>query len=264
MKAIETPAGKFKGRCINLNDVRGIYAGRAGVVCGAGPSLRFVDARLYKHVVIAVNDAFDKLPLSPYYSSCDPSMTQHWHWDNVRSSNCVTAVTTAWGFGSKGQMAGVDRNRVLHFGRHDGLKMLPSDGKLIFGPSSAHVAAHLAYVMGCSPIYLVGCDCRCESGKKYYWEFQNQPRGGMKDGAATYVLSEMKRLGKKPKPGNYDEWYRLDGTPTGSGLYNWGAMKEINPNVNIIDASGRSGGAIAQAGIYPSIDVLDVMGRRKT
>ena len=264
MQVVKTPAGKFKGRCINLNDVRGIYAGSAGVVCGAGPSLRFVDSRLYRHVVIAVNDAFSKLPKSPYYFSCDPSMVVHLHWCEVLASRCVVSVVLPeWRFKENGKMAGVDKSRVLHIPLHESMKMLPSDGKLVQGPSSAHVAAHLAYVMGCSPIYLVGCDCRCEDGKKYYWEFQNQPRGGMKDGAATYVLSEAKRCGKVQKKGHYDDWYKLDGTPTGDGMDGWRAMKQHNPGVNIIDASGRSGGAIAAAGIYPGVDVLDVMGRRK-
>ncbi len=255
---------RLKGRCLNLGDVRGKHAGRAAVVCGAGPSLRFVDSRMYKHVVIAVNDAFSKLPEAPYYFSTDPSMVMHKHWDEVEATDCVVAVTLPdWCFKENGTMAGVPARRVLHVDKHVAFKMLQTDGKLIYGPSSGHVAVHLAYVMGCSPIYLVGCDCRCESGKKYFWEFQNQPGGGMKDGYATYHLSEMARTGKKLAADQYDDWYKRDGTPTGDGMAGWRQLMKENPGLQLFDASGLAGGgAIAELGVLPSADILDVMGRR--
>ena len=76
---------------MNLGDVRGLYSGRTAVVLGSGPSLRFIDSRLRKHVVIAVNDAFSKAPWADYYFTADPTMVKHWHWDEVVASKCVAA-----------------------------------------------------------------------------------------------------------------------------------------------------------------------------
>ena len=249
---------------MNLGDVRGLYPGRTAVVLGSGPSLRFIDSRLRKHVVIAVNDAFSKAPWADYYFTADPSMTQHWHWDEVVASNCV-AVVEACGWKFVGpKMSGVPKDLILRYERHAGLRMRQKDGKLVMGPSSAHCAVSFAVVLGCTRIYLIGCDCRCEDGKKYYWEFNNQPKGGLKTGEATWYIKESKRVKRKIPKTHFDPWYMKDGTPAGDAVNGWGALVKTNRDVKIIDASGRKGGgALAEAKVMPGADVLTVMGKRK-
>lgn len=246
---------------MSLDNVRGRYRGRSAVVMGAGPSLRLVDQRITRHVTIAVNDAISKVPDSEFYVSDDPSMLRHWHWDVVRSSKClVTVPEKEWGLDGLARN-GVVAGRVVHFPRQlpTGTRMLPSDGKLIYGPSSAHTAVSLAVVLGCSPVYLVGCDCRCVEGKKYFWEFPGQNvKGGMKNGFATHVLSEMKRIGKKLKAGYYDPWFKKDGSPSGDSLTGWRNLRDANPDVKIIDASGpEKGGALAE--VFPTVSMHNLL-----
>ena len=57
----------------------------------------------------------------------------------------------------------------------DGLKLTKEADKPIIGARTASgTAVHLAYIMGCDPIILLGCDCCYMHGKRYFWQFPNE------------------------------------------------------------------------------------------
>ncbi len=162
--------------------LRGLYAGRSALVMGSGPSLRFVtEAMVKKHVSIAVNDAIGKFPGSDFYSTCDPQMLNHRHWGVVQKSSCKIAVgvgifSNDW-LSTLGQKDGIDPERVYPFQMRDPAKrtwnIRRSDKAVVVG-SSAQSAVNIAVILGCNPIYLVGCDCQFLDGKRYYWQFPGE------------------------------------------------------------------------------------------
>lgn len=164
--------------------LRGAYAGRSAIVMGSGPSLRFVtEAMVKKHVSFAVNDAIGKFPGADFYSTCDPQMLNHRHWDVVRKSSCRIAVGVGifandWlsTLGQK-QGDGIDPTRVYPFAMRDPANrtwdIRRADKAIVVG-SSAQSAVNIAVILGCNPIYLVGCDCSFLEGRRYYWQFAGE------------------------------------------------------------------------------------------
>jgi hypothetical protein len=90
-------------------------------------------------------------------------------------------------------------------------------------------AVHFAYIMGCDPIVLLGCDCCYLQGKRYFWQFPNEPR-------AFRITHEP--VFSTPNAGTFDG-KQIDTHGRDFIIY-WAnfAEKAAQVGVNIIDASG--------------------------
>ncbi len=264
-----------------LDEVRGKHKGRAAVIMGSGPSLallrdrktliwkEYEDVRLLlpdtsepdrirKHVTIAINDALLKVPDADYYITADSGMVKYNHWELLRAAS-GTAVLPTDGFNRGGlHRNGFSDDRIVMYDRRrdrQDYTMRQSDRALVFGPSSAHCAISYAVVLGCSPIFLLGCGCRCGgNGKKYFWEMDGQPGpGGTKDGHATFWLSGQARIGAHVPVGAYDLSYNSrTGHKDGAAVEGWRGIADANKDVAIRDASG---GLLSTHGVFPYVEI---------
>ncbi|MEK0337345.1 MAG: DUF115 domain-containing protein [Nitrosopumilus sp.] len=231
-----------------LQDFRDMYKGRPIFVAGAGPSLRFVDSSLAEnHIVIAVNAAIMKFPQAKYFFTCDATMPLTNVWATLEDLNCkIIEANNEEIFG----VTKVLENRMLHFQRkreREDNKMNPDDEHLIFGTSSAHPATHFACVLGGSPIVLLGCDCCLSSEEKMHFSnYDDEPNYYILEEHVSHTL-----LGTKSSP-ELKQIYKGELT---SMFQTWRKIREMNPNIDIINASGGC------LDIFPRED-LDVLLRK--
>ena len=248
-----------------LEDVRGKYRGRSALVMGAGPSLRHVHDRpliqrrhrggvfklpdvprpspLQRHVVIAVNDAVLKMPDADFYFTSDPGMTQYWHWDLVVDSGSTLVLNTP-GFRRESLKLqyDVEPERIILYEKRKAspdVALSEADHRIIYGPSSAHCAVNFAVMLGCKRIYLLGMDCKCVEGHKYFWQFADQPGpGGTRTGHACHHLKALAYFGRKPSKGTYEDFDARTGAPSKPTLNGWIRIARVNPGLLLLDASG--------------------------
>jgi hypothetical protein len=217
---------------------------------GSGTSLRNADDRIYRHVTIAVNDAIAKFPTSSFYFTADPSMVGRRHWEYVQKSECQIGVgvglfSNDWLCGMTMERDGVDPARVYECQMGDpqnrDLRMDPSREELLVG-SCAQTAAHFAVVLGCNPIYLLGCDCRIVDGRRYFWQYEDEPfTGGLKNENAEVLKAAREE-------DNDSELSRFV-------VMQWIRMRELAQGVLIYDAS-----AGLLTGPMPSISMEELLG----
>ncbi len=103
--------------------------------------------------------------------------------------------------------------------------MTPDDEKTIVGTNSVHVAVHIAYLMGCSPIILLGMDCSWEDSKLHFYDWT---------GGNPVVLPDdpLNAAHARPVVANGpDDHQQPD-------LEYWRRMARRNPHVPILNASG--------------------------
>ncbi len=179
----------------SLKQFHGIHAGQPAVVIGAGPSLRHLQPEwLDGFVTFAVNEGFVACPDCDYYLSNDVTVTMRRHWQSLPDARCLLLLHLPGGFTHPAiwQQFPVPDSRRKGFLRwddnaalealgiplkqgDDAWRMDPDDEATVVGVCSSHQAVHIAYLMGCSPIVLLGMDC-CFEGDKFYWyQFGNTP-----------------------------------------------------------------------------------------
>jgi len=248
-----------------LGEIRDSCLGLSAVVMGSGPSLRelrdrtrLVDReiggikfrlpdtrqhdRLREHVVIAVNDAILKVPDADYYVTSDGRMVYYNHWEVVREGRCrVVLPHSSFNYDAL-RRCGITQNRSVIFTRMTPvpvLRLRHSTTKFVT-QSSAMAGLQVAVILGCSPIFLIGCGGRCIEGKKYFWEFDDQPGpGGTKSGHPTaWLMTEATWKRKHPK-GKYDLTFDTNkGGKDTETIQKWGMVSEMNPDLQIINATG--------------------------
>ena len=228
-----------------INKHKGIPA----VVLGSGPSLHTLDWELIKsYITIAVNSAILKAPKSKYYFSCDFGMTVWESWTTLKNLKCdLILYNVDVGFRyleyltGEDTFEGIDESRVYYFDMKDSdLKM--DTVELIRGSTSTQVAVHFAHLLGCSPIYLIGCDCQYVDSKYHYYDFPNE---------RIDKIRKPKYADFKPKnlivqEGNSNKY--LDGH-----FVCWKKIQEQNPDINIIDTSG------GRLDMFPQMNIKEVL-----
>lgn len=253
---------------MTLNEIRGRHAGRPGVVMGSGPSLRFVDERIYKYVTFAVNSSFVKFPKSDYYCTSDYGIMDTTGWQNVIDASCPV-VFFNWGLSPQYVMNGIDKSRMVVVPKERKHVMRASDTVVVFGESSAHCALHFALILGCSPVYLVGCDCTYRDGKKSFFQFDGQPRDATLRGNPSSWVDDRIAEGMHPRPsevgpgwGMNDIGEQSDGY-LGSTFTEWKSIRDVNPELagKIIDASQ---GRLSIGKVFPSITTQQLLERAPT
>ena len=167
-----------------VNDLRNYidrHKDRMCFVLGSGPSLRKLDPEMLgNHITIAVNSSLVKVPKAQYYFTCDQSMTLWKSWSMLKNCKCNLILASNNGLAAYDARTGaytfedIDKEQIQYIGRKDNNRM-DKGNKLIKGSSSVHPAVHFAYVLGCSPIVLLGCDCQYAEGKKWFYQFPGQP-----------------------------------------------------------------------------------------
>lgn len=211
--------------------MRNRHKGTPALILGSGPSLRNLE-KIKDCVSIAVNSAILKAPESNYYFSCDFGMTVWESWLTLRNLNCdLLLYNVDVGFRHleylthEDTFEGIAEDRVHYFDMKDSdLRM--DTVELIRGSTSTQVAVHFAHLLGCSPIYLIGCDCKYVEGKYHYYDFP----GEIVDKYRKPEYEDFKQRDLIVQVGDSNKY--LDGH-----FAVWKKIREQNPDVNIIDTS---------------------------
>jgi hypothetical protein len=173
---------------MNINELQDKHKGKLAFVVGAGPSLHFQNvAPLKDYVTLTVNSSILKIPDCDYYVSDDEGVSR-WNYfqETARESKCIKLLYKEK---LKDHVSHLRPEEVVLFDHKwwynpngnqynfDGLKLTKEASAPIIGArTSAGTALHFAYIMGCDPIVLVGCDC-CYSGRnRYFWMFPGEKK----------------------------------------------------------------------------------------
>ena len=158
-------------------------------IAGASPSLRFVQPDfLNRFVTICVNSAILKFPQCNYFVTDDHGVCTWNYWTKtVRESSCINFL-----YKTKLQsyVEHLPENRVVFYEHRNWVKNASRNGHeiqnlkmhadpampIIGARSSLASALNIAFIMGCNPIVLLGCDGCYEQNKRYFWQFPNEPK----------------------------------------------------------------------------------------
>jgi len=224
---------------MELSDLGNKHAGRIGIVAGAGPSLLAVDPKMLKDlgVVISVNSSISKLTNADYFIADDIGVRT---WDYYRITlPKIDATCLLYRKKLAGEANHIPKERVIYFDHKwwydpgskkynpEGL-ILTKDPKapLVGARTSAGTAVHFAYIMGCDPIVLVGCDCCYKQSKRYFWQFPGEKPCKRLTGEKVFCHNNR----------GTHKGYAVDSHSMDFIEY-WTAFAKANPDVNIIDAS---------------------------
>jgi len=165
------------------------HKGKVGFVVGAGPSLRHLSQEdveiMGQGIVFAVNSALPKVPFADYFIADDIGVKNWRYYSQLLPMLDTHALLYENKLGDHANH--LPEDRITWF-KHkwwfdpknksynpDGLAMTKG-GPIIGARTTAGSAVHFAYLMGCDPIVLLGCDCCYEGMKRYYWQFDGEKK----------------------------------------------------------------------------------------
>lgn len=169
---------------MQVSDLRDIYKGKLCFIYGAGPSLHSVDAEQLKpYVSITVNSGLLKAPWCDYFLSDDEGVrTWNYYAELLPTLPCQKLL-----YRDKLQSHCDHLSNVLLFSHTwwyspadkkynpPGI-LMHKDEPIIGAINSVGSAVHFAYIMGCNPVVLLGCDCCYKGGHRYFWQFEGEPK----------------------------------------------------------------------------------------
>lgn len=230
----------------SLTDFRNKHVGTVAYVMGSGPSLRKADVgRMHATgITITSNSAVMHDTTPDYHVVMDGAAPYLKSFELVAASDAIVAM----------------HNQIDHRG------LISDDRVLMFalkrsGPLTRHAeyltqwttvpvtSVHLAIVLGCTRVVLLGCDCRREDGRRYFYEFWDPPVDDpmVEDFLATgFVRPQRRIIGSHVAPQKDDPVH--EGGLFGSAQRDWKSAAPLLPNdVEVLDASGGNIGCFRQA-----------------
>jgi hypothetical protein len=225
---------------MELNDLQDLHKGKMAFLVGAGPSLHFQNTELLRdHVTIAVNSGLVKVPFCDYFLSDDWDVS-NWSYYSIDlpklKCKCLLYKKKMESF-----VDHLDKDRVIWYDHKfwydhrkreynpDGLIFTKRASDPIIGArSSTGSAVHMAYIMGCDPIVLLGCDSCLTNNKRYYWQFPGERKPFRTDGRRIFTTVKKKINGKAVDKHGLDF------------IDYWEAVSKQakKQNIHIIDVSG--------------------------
>ena len=158
----------------NLEEFNQKHTGKVAFVLGSGPSINMLDlAPLKEFVTIVVNSAYVAVPEADYFVSDDHSVARwSFFFNELRLSKTTVALlyedmlkNDAWQFGDRAVMF---RHRkgyhITNTYEHNN-----PDKHICQARTSVGSAIHIAHIMGCSKIVLIGIDCCRMDALRYFW-----------------------------------------------------------------------------------------------
>jgi len=163
-----------------------IHHNKMAFILGAGPSLHSINTKVLEpYVTFAVNSSIMKMPQANYFVT-DDSAANDWNWyrSTAASSSAIKFLfkpklidkashfrqkEIAWFDHVPAHSPDFDPNCVEGYEFED-------TGEIVAARTSAGTAVHLAWLMGCNPIVLLGCDACHSQGKRYFWQFPGESK----------------------------------------------------------------------------------------
>lgn len=174
----------------NLEEFNGLNKGKPCVILGSGCSLRDCDlSDLSEYTTISVNSGYLAYPNSDFFISDDWAVA-HWSYffDDLKKSDHTTALLYDKKLGNYSEVFG-DRSVLFKHRKGTRLTDVYSHSEkanhIWEARSSSGSAIHVAHIMGCNPIVLLGMDCSRVSTYRYFWQFPDfKPKPYRNDGVA--------------------------------------------------------------------------------
>jgi hypothetical protein len=159
-----------------LDEMNGIHKNKVCFVIGSGPSIHFQNlAPLSEYITIAVNSGYSAFPQSDYFLSDDWSVSRwSYFYKDLKESEITIALLYEdmlkdW-VGLFGNRSVLFRHRVKYH-ITDKYAHNEYDNHICQSRTSLGSAIHVAHIMGCSPVILLGVDLCRISGCRYFWQF---------------------------------------------------------------------------------------------
>jgi hypothetical protein len=175
---------------MRIKDLQDKYKGKMGFVVGSGPSLHFQDvSKMMNYPVICVNSSILKFAQKNkdlYFLADDWSVKTWSYFYELSNINCINLL-----YKEKLEKYSkhLDENKIIWFNHKTWYNVekreYPKDGlfltkdvelPIIGARTAVGSAIHFAYIMGYDPIVVTGIDCSYRDGKKYYWQYNNEPQ----------------------------------------------------------------------------------------
>lgn len=216
---------------MNIKDLKDKHKGTIGFVVGSGPSARHIDPEsLREHTVFSVNSSIKKFSKCDYYVIDDWDVMNWDYFDYARGLDCKKLLYRK--HFAKHERLFRPNNYILYSHKEYAINgiVMPQNLKLtksepIIGARTVTASAvHLAYIMGCDPIVLIGADCRYEDGKRYFWQFPGEAMCYRKDGKKHNL----------PTDSQEKDFHCID------FIKYWEYFSRINPDNNIKLIEGTS------------------------
>lgn len=181
----------------NLEEFNLYHRGKPACVIASGPSTAMVDTSLLSSfVTFSVNGGILAYPQSDYFVS-DDADAANWTYffcDLKELQSVVLLYEDK--FSNVLNLFGDRRVFFRHrTGYHitDKYEHYEYENRICQCRTSVGSAIHIAHIMGCSPIVLLGVDCRRFNNKRWFWELGKHSRPRRIDGrrADRYRLSKM-------------------------------------------------------------------------
>ena len=221
---------------MQIKDFHNKHKGKLAFVLGSGPSLHFEKLEgIERYVSFAVNTAILKLKTADYFVTNDSSVTD---WDYFLHSLPKLKGTVF-----------MPSDPLVKFDHHfDKQKSCFYDHKFTYDlqkrnvasvsfeltedpeqpiigvGSSSCTAVHIAHIMGCNPIVLLGVDCCYITDRHYFWQFPGEAKPKRIKGVP---FPTRKQLIKNKTVDDHNREI----------LEHWNTFGRCNPHANVINAS---------------------------
>ena len=167
----------------NIKEFKNKHKGKLAFLIGAGPSLYNINIDFEKYITITVNSGILKYPTCNYFVSDDKGIANWSYYRNVLSKQkCIKFL-----YKDKLEKSKEELENVILFSHTwwyspknneynlEGLRLTKHE-PIIGARTSLGSAVHIAYIMGCNPIVLLGNDCCIKGGKRYFWQYWDKEK----------------------------------------------------------------------------------------
>lgn len=221
---------------MEIKSLKGIGNNKQCIIVGAGPSAHYLNTNnIKKSIVITVNSSILKVPNCNYYVADDWAVsTWDYFYKPLKESSCKKLF-----YEKKLKLYAnhINKDDIFWFshrewivnGKKDNSSLIISDDPnvpIIGARTCVASAINFAYIMGCNPIILIGCDCCLKDNKRYYWQYENEIKPKKIDNTSISFFSNRAKYN-----GNFMDNHSYD------FLEYWNDFSKINPHLNIIDCS---------------------------
>jgi len=184
----------------NLEEYNNAFRNKIAFVIGSGPSLAFTDLNpISQHLTIAVNSGYLAFPESNFFLSDDHSVAR---WSYFQKDlKYAKTIVLLYERMLKDQAAFFGDRSVLFKHRRgyhvtDKYSHTDKENYILEARTSVGSAIHVAHIMGCSKIVLLGIDCRRIDNKRYFWEFDRKKyKVSRSDGVPTVRFRGIRKKG---------------------------------------------------------------------
>lgn len=221
---------------MELKDLVDKHQGKVGFVVGAAPSLHYVNVESLKpYVNIAVNSAIAKVDFANYFVSDDAEVMIWDYYQNIKP-DCIKLL-----YADKFKNIQPNENTVLfkHKIWFDHIRKTYNPEGLVFtkdanlpligARTSVGTAVNLAFLMGLSPIVLLGVDCCYENNCRYFWQHKTEKKCRRLDGGSYFSIPNAGHINGHPVDTHSKDFIQY-----------WNALsiQAKSQNIHIINASG--------------------------